>query len=262
VVQVSDEIDVNAERRVPFLSCFFPAYNEAENIAEVLDEAVATLPAFADRFEVVVVDDGSTDGTANIVEDYAKRHPEVRLVSHDGNKGYGRAVRTGLESCRGDAVFFTDADHQFQLADLARMIPVFEGADLVAGYRLERSDPWHRLLVAKVYKRALRLMFGVRFLDVDCAFKLFRRNVLEAIVPELRSRSAFTSPEIMIRASLAGFKVVEVGIPHYPRTAGTAKGATLKVITRTIREMFSLRGSVKSSGRHPAPATPPNEGSS
>jgi glycosyltransferase involved in cell wall biosynthesis len=247
VARVSEEINVSAERRVAFLSCFFPAYNEAENILAVLDEAVSTLPSFAERWEVVVVDDGSTDETAEIVKGYASLHPEVRLVSHQGNQGYGQAVRTGLESCVGDAVFFTDADRQFRLADLGRLLERFEGADLVAGYRLKRNDPWHRLVVAKIYKRALRALFGVRFRDVDCAFKLFRRGTLDVIVPQLQSRSAFTSPELLIRASLAGFRVVEVGTPHYPRAAGKPKGATPKVILRTIREMLHLRTTLKGS---------------
>ena len=228
-------------QRLSFLSCFFPAFNEEATIGALLDEAVATLPRFADRWEVVVVNDGSSDRTAEMVAEYARRHPEVRLASHDTNLGYGHALRTGLRSCRGDFVFFSDADRQFRLEDIARLLPLLDGVGVVVGFRLKRRDPWHRLVIARVYHVVIRTLFGVHLRDIDCAFKLFRREVLDAIVDKLESRSAFISPELVIRAQQAGFRVAEVGIPHYPRTAGTPKGATPKVIARTIGEIVRLR---------------------
>lgn len=229
---------------IGFLSCFFPAYNEEENVGPLLDEALGTVPRFADRFELVVVDDGSSDGTARVVREYAERHPEVRLEGHETNQGYGGALRTGLRSCRGDAVFFTDADRQFRLDDIQRLLPAFDGAGMVAGYRLKRNDPWHRLVVAWVYHRVLHLFFHVGVRDVDCAFKLIRREALDAVLPELESRSAFISPELIIRMELAGFRVSEVGVAHYPRAAGRPKGATPKVIWRTVREIARMRRSL------------------
>ena len=207
-------------QRLASLSCFFPAYNEEPNIARLLDEVVATLPQFADQWEAVVVDDGSTDGTASIVRDYSARHPEIRLVQHKNNLGYGHALQTGLKESTGQAVFFTDADLQFHLSDIGLLLPAFENNDVVIGYRIKRRDPWHRLVVAGVYHTVLRTIFDLHVRDIDCAFKLFDRQVVDALVGELESRSAFISPELVIRAQIAGFRLTEVGVTHYPRTAG------------------------------------------
>jgi glycosyltransferase involved in cell wall biosynthesis len=231
--------------RLPSLSCFFPAYNEEPNIARLLDEVVATLPQFADHWEAVIVDDGSTDRTASIVRDYAALHPEIRLVQHKNNLGYGHALRTGLKESTGEAVFFTDADLQFHLSDIGELLPAFGDADVVIGYRIKRRDPWHRLVVAGVYHTVLRTMFDLHVRDIDCAFKLFDRQVVDTLVGELESRSAFISPELVIRAQTAGFRITEVGVTHYPRTAGKSGGASLKVISRTISEMRRLRADLK-----------------
>jgi glycosyltransferase involved in cell wall biosynthesis len=230
-----------ATQRPAFLSCFFPAFNEAENIGPLLDEALATVGKFADRFELIVVDDGSTDATAAVVRTYAQQHPEVRLEAHPRNLGYGHALRTGLRAARGEAVFFTDADRQFRLEDLGRLLERFGEAEIVVGFRIKRVDPWHRLVVAWVYHHVLRALFGLHAHDVDCAFKIFRRDVLDAVAADLGSRSAFISPELLIRAGRAGFRVVEVGVPHYPRLAGRPKGATPKVIYRTLVEIVRFR---------------------
>lgn len=238
--------------RIRLLSCFFPAFNEEENVAAVLDEALATLPRFADDFEVIVVNDGSSDRTAEVVTAYAASRERVRLVSHEVNRGYGEALRSGLAAANGDAVFFTDADRQFRLEDLERLLAHYDASPFVVGYRLKRNDPWHRLFVARVYHAALKAVFGLRLRDVDCAFKLFSRDVLDRIRPDLESRSAFISPELLIRAQMAGVQVTEVGVPHYPRAAGRPKGATPKVIARTIKEIFVMRrrlGSVGSRSR-------------
>lgn len=238
--------------RIRLLSCFFPAFNEEENIEAVLDEALGTLSRFADDFEVIVVNDGSSDRTADVVTAYAagragrlggthEKSGRVRLVNHEENRGYGEALRSGLAAAQGDAVFFTDADRQFRLDDLERLLERYDAGSFVVGYRQKRNDPWHRLFVARVYHAALKAVFGLRLRDVDCAFKLFSRDVLDRVRPDLESRSAFISPELLIRAQMAGVQVVEVGVPHYPRAAGRPKGATPKVIARTIKEIFVMR---------------------
>jgi glycosyltransferase involved in cell wall biosynthesis len=227
--------------RIPFLSCFFPAFNEEENIEAILEEALATLPRFADDFEVIVVNDGSSDRTAEVVRSFAAAADRVRLVSHEVNRGYGEALRSGLNAARGDAVFFTDADRQFHLDDIARLLEEYPASPIVAGYRLKRNDPKHRLFVARVYRAILKAVLGLRVRDVDCAFKLFDRAVLDEIRPALVSRSAFISPELLIRGQMAGFPIAEVGVPHYPRTAGRPKGATPRVIARTLKEIFVMR---------------------
>jgi glycosyltransferase involved in cell wall biosynthesis len=157
------------------------------------------------------------------------------------NRGYGEALRSGLAAARGDAVFFTDADRQFRIDDLERLLEHYGASPFVVGYRLKRNDPWHRLFVARVYHAALKAVFGLRLRDVDCAFKLFGREALDRIQSDLASRSAFISPELLIRAQMAGVAITEVGVPHYPRAAGRPKGATPKVIARTIKEIFVMR---------------------
>lgn len=220
-------------------------FNEADNVGPLLTEALETLGRFADAFEIVIVDDGSRDRTAEIVRSVAERRPEVRLVVHPTNLGYGHAMRSGLAHSRGDAVAWIDGDRQFRVADLALLFGKFQNADVVAGRRIQRADPWHRLAIAGVYHVVLQSTFGLGIHDVDCGFKLFRREVIDDIVPKLESRAAFVSPEILIRAKAAGYRVVEVGVPHHPRTAGEAKGATLKVIARTVGEIMRLRRSLR-----------------
>jgi glycosyltransferase involved in cell wall biosynthesis len=226
------------------LTCVFPAFNEEENIGPLLDEALSTLGSFAPTFEIIVVDDGSRDRTGDIVREYGERHPQVRLIAHPTNLGYGHAVRSGLGNVRGDAALFIDGDRQFKIADAEGFLAKLNGAQVVIGRRIKRADPWHRLVVARVYHFVLQRIFGVLVHDVDCGYKLFSREVLEKIVPQLESRSAFISPELVIRAKLSGFEVAEAPVPHYPRTAGRPKGATPKVIARTLGEIWKLRKSL------------------
>lgn len=221
------------------ISFFFPAYNEEGNLEPMVRAALETLPRFAENFEVIIVDDGSRDGTAREGEALAAGHPHVRYIRHPVNRGYGEAVRTGLTQSTRDLVFYTDGDRQFDVGELALLLEHLPGSDIVAGYRLRRADPWHRLFIAWTYNRVLRLLFGLRLRDVDCAFKLLRRQVIQEVSPG--SGGAFFSAELILRARHRGFRVTEVGVTHYPRALGRAKGATPAVILRTFREMFALR---------------------
>ncbi len=233
--------------RVPALSYFFPAHDEAENVAALVAEALEGLPHLAHRFEIICVDDGSRDGTGDIADRLAADHPDlVRVVHHATNRGYGAALRSGFRAARFDLVCFTDGDRQFRVADLALLADrLAEGAlegrapDVVAGYRLKRADPAIRLAYARVYRTCLRLFFGLRLLDVDCACKLVRRGALDGI--RLESRGAFLSAELLIKLREMGRSVVEVGVPHHPRTAGQASGADPRVVFRAVRDFWALR---------------------
>jgi glycosyltransferase involved in cell wall biosynthesis len=216
-------------------------FNEEENVAPLLDEALEALPRMDDSFEIIVVDDGSSDRTAEVVRTYAQRHPQVRLVSHPQNLGYGHALRSGLQHAKGDAVALIDGDRQFRIADLGKLLAQLPDFDVVLGYRIKRADPWHRLVIAKVYHRVLETVFDLGLRDVDCAMKLYTRPVVDRILPDLESRSAFISPELATRAKKAGFRITEVGVPHYARVAGKPGGATVKVIARTVGEIVRLR---------------------
>ena len=224
------------------LSLFFPCHNEAENLEALVADALAALPALATTYEVILVDDGSLDGTAAVAERIVQRHGgTVRLVRHDVNRGYGGALRSGFAAARYDYLAYTDGDRQFRIADLARLVERAEAtsAPLVIGYRLQRADPPLRLIYATIYRVANRIWFGLRVRDVDCAAKLFRRDALRGII--VHSDGAFFSAELLIRLRLDGVNILEVGVPHYPRTAGSPTGARLSVIARAVRDFWSLR---------------------
>lgn len=225
--------------RVSSLSVFFPAYNEQDIIAKTVENASRAVAPLADDYEIIVVDDGSQDRTAAVVEDLARRDPRVRLVSHPQNQGYGAALRTGFANARKELVFFSDADGQFDLAELSGLLPMLKRAPVVLGYRIRRSDPVYRLFIAKVYNIVIRLTFGLRVRDIDCAFKLFQRSVLEGV--ELESDGAFISSELLIKLRRKQTPMVERGVHHYPRTTGASKGATPAVILKTIRDVVQLR---------------------
>lgn len=226
---------------IPSLSLVLPARDEAKNIAAVLARAFEVLPRLAKEFEVIVVDDGSRDATGSI----ATQFDGVRVLHHAESRGYGAALRSGLRAARLEWVFFTDADLQFDLAELSALIVASDRGgrvtqpDVVAGYRVRRRDPWTRRALAWGWGRLVRLVYGLRVRDVDCAFKLFRRDVLDAI--SIESVGAFVNTEILVRAQAAGFRIQEVPVSHYPRTAGTASGAHPRVILRALHELLRMR---------------------
>ncbi len=229
--------------RVPALSYFFPAHNEEANLEALVEEALEALPALADRFEIVAVDDGSRDATPAIADRLAAAHPGiVRAVHHPTNLGYGAALRSGFRAARYELVCFTDGDRQFRVADLGRLTARLlapDAPDVVAGYRIRRADPPIRTIYARLYKLANRIWFGLRVRDVDCACKLFRRPALEGIMVE--SGGAFFSAELLVKLRAAGRSIAETGVPHYPRTAGSPTGAKPSVIWRAVKDFWSLR---------------------
>jgi glycosyltransferase involved in cell wall biosynthesis len=229
--------------RVAELSYFFPAHNEAENIEALVAEALEVLPTLAERFEIIAVDDGSRDATPAIADRLAAADPDtVRVVHHVVNQGYGAALRSGFRASRFELVAFTDGDRQFRLVDLRRLLDrqrQADAPDVVAGYRLKRADPTIRLAYARAYRFALRLFYGLGVRDVDCACKLFQRDALEGV--RLESGGAFLSAELLIKLKARGRTIAEVGIPHYPRTAGQASGANPKVVLRAMRDFWRLR---------------------
>jgi glycosyltransferase involved in cell wall biosynthesis len=229
--------------RVARLSYFFPAHNEEANLAGLVDEALAVLPSIAETFEIIAVNDGSRDRTREIADELTGRYPGVvRAVHHPTNLGYGAALRSGFGAARYDLVAFTDGDRQFEVADIARLTARLvepDAPDVVVGYRIKRADPIIRTIYARSYRLANRLFFGLQVTDVDCACKLFRREALESI--HIESEGAFFSAESLIKLRAAGRSVVEVGVPHYPRTAGSPTGAKPQVILRAVRDFWRLR---------------------
>ena len=229
--------------RVPRLSYFFPAHNEEANLEGLVLEALETLPALADEFEIIAVNDGSKDRTREIADRLAAEHPGVvRAVHHEVNRGYGGALRSGFEASRYELLAFTDGDRQFKVADIGRLterLRADDHPDVVVGYRIKRADPFIRVAYARTYKLANRIFFGLKVRDVDCACKLFRREALEGV--RVESAGAFFSAELLIKIGEQGRSIAEVGVPHYPRTAGSPTGAKPSVIWRAVKDFWLLR---------------------
>jgi len=228
---------------VPELSFFFPAHNEEANLEALVDEALATLPGLATKFEVIAVDDGSKDRTPAIADELAARHPELfRVVHHPVNLGYGAALRSGFRAARYELIAFIDGDRQFKVVDIGRLtarIAATDSPDVVVGYRLKRADPLIRRWYARIYRLSNRVLFGVRVRDIDCACKLFKRAALEPV--RVESGGAFFTAELLIKLRFEGRRIGQVGVPHYARTAGSPTGAKPSVVFRAVRDFWALR---------------------
>jgi glycosyltransferase involved in cell wall biosynthesis len=240
---------------LPSLSIVLPCYDEAPNVAAAVAEAEAAGARFATEHEIIVVDDGSRDRTRAIADSIALVNPRVRVVAHQGNRGYGAAVRSGIDASGSEWVLLTDADLQFDLSELSLMLPLAADNDLVAGYRIDRADPVARRLAAHAWNRLMRATFRVGVRDVDCAFKLVRGSAVRAL--DLESEGAMISTELVVRAQLAGWRIAEAGVHHRPRPAGEPTGGDVRVVVQAFRERQALirrlRGDVR--GR-PATAQP------
>lgn len=218
------------------LSVVLPAYNEIASLEEAIGQCDRLQNEIAGGVEVIVVDDGSRDGSTMLLESLARTRPWLRVVTHQVNRGYGAALRSGFAGSRGEFVFYTDADNQFDITELIEHMPLIHDADLLAGYRVYRYDPLPRLFVSWVYNRIVRLLFRVKVRDVDCSFKVIRRNRLDAIL--LSSDDFFIDTEIVARGRKWNWRIKEVGVRHYPRRAGKTTvrpsdvSRTLRVIAR------------------------------
>jgi len=223
---------------IPALSLVFPAFNEAENLPYLLESAISIGVGLNLDFEIVIVDDGSKDRSAELLTKAALRDPRIRPVHHAANRGYGAALRSGLREARGEWVFFSDADLQFDLAEIRHLLEFAGDFDIVAGYRAPRRDPWIRRAIAAFWGGLVRVLFDLPVRDIDCAFKVFRRDVLDAI--PIESIGAFVNTEILARARAAGFAIKQVPVSHRRRRSGRQSGAHPRVILRAIVELSQL----------------------
>jgi glycosyltransferase involved in cell wall biosynthesis len=211
----------------PRLSLVMPAFNEEAGIAEAVAEAHESLAGLGYEFEILVVDDGSTDRTAERVTELVDIWPRVRLLTHSTNLGYGAALRTGFEAAEYELVAFTDADGQFFLEDLELLVPLADDSPVVVGWRVDREDPWRRRFLSWGYNLLARSLLGTGVRDCDCALKVFRREALAYLLPE--SRGFFVNSEMLCRARRFGWEVAEVGVRHRPRRRGTSKVSLLEI---------------------------------
>ncbi len=237
---MSEETKGKATGPVTELSVVLPAYNEEPNIERVVRQVGAYLDPLGIDYEILPVNDGSRDGTGEILARLAQELSRVRPQTHPQNRGYGAALRTGFDAAAKKYVFYMDGDGQFDIADLDKLLPLASEDAIVTGFRIERRDPFVRRLNAKLFGGWLvRIMLNVHVRDLNCAFKLIPRKVLQAIT--LESTGALINAELYGRAIRAGFGIREVGVHHYPREAGVQTGAHLSVIARAFYDLFRLR---------------------
>jgi glycosyltransferase involved in cell wall biosynthesis len=219
------------------LSLVMPAYNEAAGIADAVAEAHEALVGLGYEFELIVVDDGSTDGTGAAVAELATLWPRVRLLTHSTNLGYGAALRTGFEAARYDLVAFTDADGQFFLDDLDDLVTLARECPVAVGRRVDRKDPWRRRFLSWGYNVLVRIFLGTGVGDCDCALKVFQRDALQYLLPD--SSGFFVNSEMLCRARQLGFAVAEVGVRHRPRRSGVSK-VSLAEVPRTFATLVQF----------------------
>ena len=199
-----------ATSKIKEISVFFPCYNEQDNIPTLAGKALEVLSAIADDYQIILVNDGSSDQTRQVAQKQADNNEHVELVSHEINRGYGAALRTGFLSAQKELVFYTDGDNQFDIAELPRLLDLKDKYDIVSGYRIKRQDPFIRKLNAALYNIALFILFGLRIKDVDCAFKLYKRELFDKI--EITSNGALVDAEILIKAKKLGYSIGQCGL--------------------------------------------------
>jgi glycosyltransferase involved in cell wall biosynthesis len=225
------------------VSVFFPCYNEQDNIRRVVTRTIEVLGPTGVDLEVIIVNDGSADKTGEVADTIAKTDKRIKAVHHIKNQGYGAALQTGFKSATKEYVFFRDGDGQFDIGEMPALLPLMERYDIVCGYRLNRQDPFMRKMNGRMWTKLVCILFGMKIRDIDCAFKLFKKDIFDHI--KMSSGGALISAEILARATRAGYKITEVGVHHYPRTAGKQTGAKMSVILRAFKELFALYNRIR-----------------
>ena len=221
------------------ISVFFPAFNDEGSIAKLIHEALEVAPRITNDYELIVVNDGSSDGTAEVLNDLASREPRLRVIHHARNRGYGGALRSGFESATKDLIFYTDGDGQYDVREMANMIPLMiEDVDVVTGYKIRRSDNRRRIVLGAIYKFLARRMFGLPIRDVDCDFRLMRREAIQSVT--LTSTSGCVCTEMVYKLSKAGYRFAETPVHHYPRLHGRSQFFRLKSLATTAFQISRL----------------------
>ena len=225
--------------RAPGLSVFFPAYNDSGTIASLVICARQTAASLTDDFEIIVINDGSADSTSSIVDELARTYPEVKVVHHPRNRGYGAALRSGFAAATRELVFYTDGDAQYDPSEMTILWRALRSdVDLVNGYKISRSDPRHRILIGRIYHHAVKLLFGLRVRDVDCDFRLMRRSIFDRV--SLERSSGVICLEMMKKIQDAGFTVAEVPVHHYHRVYGKSQFFNFRRLFKTAIDVAAL----------------------
>ncbi|MFQ5790189.1 MAG: glycosyltransferase family 2 protein [Acidobacteriota bacterium] len=221
------------------MSVFFPAYNDAGTIASMVVAARIAARELTDDYEIIVVNDGSEDHTAEVLAELESSFPELKVIHHRVNRGYGGALRSGFEAASRELLFYTDGDAQYDPREMKQLFEAWDGdADFINGYKIGRSDPLHRIFIGRVYHWVVRLSFGLRLRDVDCDFRLFRRSIFDRV--ELTKSSGVICVELMKKVQDAGFRIREVPVHHYHRAYGKSQFFNFPRIARTVLDLFRL----------------------
>jgi len=226
-------------KRCGSMSVIFPALNEEKNIKSTVEAAVKVLPRVASSWEILIVDDGSSDSTTVICGDLKRKYPDVEVIRHERNRGYGAALKSGIMAAKHELIFFSDSDGQFDLDELQQLICWADDHDIVAGYRAQRQDPFYRRVNALGWNILVRFVLGIKIRDIDCAFKVFRRAVFDQI--QIRSVGAMVNTEILAQATRLGMRIHQVKVSHFPRRHGKQSGAKVRVIIKAFHELWRLR---------------------
>lgn len=224
---------------MPYLSVFLPAYNEEENVGQAVRDVSTAAMALGMDYEIIVVNDGSSDRTGEVARSLLNDIPHLRLVEHHPNRGYGGALKAGFAAAEGNLVAFVPADNQFNFAEIGRFLASVDQADIVCGYRASRQDSFVRKLFAFGWNALVRLLFGYLSRDIDCGFKLLRREVLGRV--PVYSNGAMIDTELLAGARARGYRIAEVPVTHLPRLGGRATGANLRVILKAFRDLVRFR---------------------
>jgi glycosyltransferase involved in cell wall biosynthesis len=221
------------------ITVFFPCYNEQDNVARVAHSAIEVLEGIGADHEIIIVDDGSADDTGRIADDMAGGNDRIRVIHHADNRGYGAALQSGFRAATKELVFYTDGDGQFDMHEMPALLPLMAQYDVVSCYRMNRQDNLLRKLAGWLWTRMTGLIFSLRLRDVDCAFKLYKREIFDHI--KMESTGALIDTEILARIARKGYRITQKGVHHYPRRAGQPTGANPKVILRAFKELLKLR---------------------
>lgn len=225
------------------LTVFFPCYNEGKNILNTYNRALPVLKEIAKKWEIILIDDGSKDDTASVLLNIQQQYPnQIKIITHQPNRGYGAALKSGLYQAKYQWIAFTDADGQFDFSEIKNFITQQQTtkSDIVIGYYLSRQVSKTVILTSKIWELIVNLLFGLHVTDIDCGFKLINKRVIDTISKLEAERGAFISSEFLIKAKKSGFKITEIGVHHYPRTEGKATGRNFKVILKSFSDLFRL----------------------
>jgi glycosyltransferase involved in cell wall biosynthesis len=237
------------------LSVFFPAYNDAGTIASLVITALQSASKLTPHYEIIVVNDGSSDSTAQILDELARVYPQLKIVTHPVNRGYGGALRSGFSNASKDVIFYTDGDAQYDPSEIELLWPkMTPDVDLVNGYKISRSDPWHRIVIGRIYHHTVKLMFGLRVRDVDCDFRLLRRSIFERV--RLEKNSGVICLEMMKKIQDAGFRIVEAPVHHYHRAHGQSQFFNFRRVVRTGIDVLKLWYALVVRRTHEGPLAP------